>query len=223
MSTPVADPADPAALDAALSDNLHHFQALQQIMAPTRNEWYGCGSYLMGPESMDYEPSMRPKQALLFNCAATARNVLEVGVHGGHSLLLVLLASPETRITCVDTCAWTHTAKCVEYLQTHFPGRITLIKGDSRAVLPLIQAVYDLVHVDGEHTYQGAKTDMEHALRLSHSKTSFIIDDFAVEGIKAAVMDMADIRVVHASECPWGNCLAVRKDVQTRKISAQAT
>lgn len=195
----------------ALRAGFHHFRALQGIMAPTRDVWKPCGSYLMGPDSLDYDPSMHAKQALLFSTAKGKRNALEIGVHGGHSLLLTLLANPDCHITCIDTCGWTHTAQCVAYLQSQFPGRITLLRGDSRAVLPILQNVYDLIHVDGDHTYDGARFDMEHAHRLSHPHTAFVFDDYS-HGIARAVADLADLfEVVEVPNCAWTNCMARRR------------
>lgn len=196
----------------ALHANFRHFVALQGLMAPTREEWHPCGSYLMGPASMDYEPRMHAKQALLFEHARGRRNVLEIGVHGGHSLLLTLLAAPQAHVTCVDLCAWSHTARCVAYLQSQFPGRVTLLRGSSRDVLPLVQGVFDLVHVDGDHSYEGAKFDMEHAHRLSAPDTVFVFDDY-YDGIARAVDELGHLfELVDVPMCSWTNCLLRRRD-----------
>ncbi len=195
----------------ALRAHFRHFAALQDIMRPTADEWRPCGSYLMGPASMDYDPSMHPKQALLFESARGRRNALEVGVHGGHSLLMILLASPRAHVTCVDICAWAHTARCVAYLQAQFPGRITMLRGCSREVLPLLQDTFDFVHVDGDHSYEGARFDMEQAHRLSAPDTTFIFDDFSGH-IARAVADLAPLfEVLRAPSCAWNNCLARRR------------
>ena len=196
---------------ACLRANFHHFGALQDLMRPTKAEWYPCGSYLMGPGSMDYEPSMHAKQALLFAHAKGKRSVLEIGVHGGHSLLMVLLAGA-AHVTCVDICSWAHTAACVAYLQAHFPGRVTLLRGDSRAVLPLIQDSFDMIHVDGDHSYEGAKFDMQHSHRLSHRDTTFIFDDFCGD-IAAAAGDLGLFDILDVPSCAWNNCLARRRAV----------
>jgi SAM-dependent methyltransferase len=194
----------------ALAGAWRHFVQLQAIMRATRHEWAGCGSYLMGPESMDYDPRVLPKQRALWSRAAGAGNVLEVGVHGGHSALLMLLASPGCRITCVDLCGWTHTAECVRYLQAQFPGRVTLLKGDSADVLPLIEGDFDLVHLDGEHTYEKAVVDIRESLRVSRPGATFVVDDYH-DGVKRAVDGCEQLRIVEVPSCPWQNCVAVRE------------
>lgn len=192
----------------ALLRHFRHFAALQDIMGPSRAEWQPCGSYLMGPASLDYDPSMLPKQALLFDRARGARSALEVGVHGGHSLLLLLLAEPGCRVTCVDVCGWSHTARCVRYLRDQFPGRVVLLEGDSRDVLPVVHAEFDLVHVDGDHSLEGAKADMLQAARLAHPGTTFVFDDYC-DGIARAVDELAHtFEVVEVPSCPWRNCVA---------------
>lgn len=194
-----------------LVEHFHHFVELQKIMEPTRDEWHPCGTYLMGPESMDYDPRMIPKQWLLYEQAKGKKRILEIGVHGAHSLLVCLIASPEARITCVDICHWTHVEKCVAYLQTHFPDRIAFIKGDSASVLPSITETFDLVHVDGDHSYEGAKSDMVHAHRLSHPETSFVIDDFC-DGIERAVHELSDVyQIMCVPGGYWNNCLVRRR------------
>jgi hypothetical protein len=195
----------------ALVQNFHHFVALQEILALTRDQWHPCGTYLMGPDSMDYEPSMLPKQQVLFDQAKEKRSILEIGVHGAHSLLISLMANPDARITCVDICHWEHVEKCVSYLQTQFPDRIVFLKGDSRTVLPCLVGPFDMIHVDGDHSYEGAKFDMVQSHRLSHPLTSFVFDDY-FDGIHRAVTELSGLfEVTFVPSCVWGNCLLRRR------------
>lgn len=193
----------------ALVNNWHHFVALQQLMEPTRQEWHPCGSYLMGPGSMNYDASMWSKQVLLFDSCKGKQDILEIGVHGGHSLLIALLANPHARIIAVDTCQYSHTRPCVEYLQSQFPGRIQLCVGSSRDVLPSMKTEFDMIHVDGDHSYEGAKADMVDAHRLSKQNTLFVFDDYS-HGIARAVNDLGLFKVVSIPGCAWSNCLAVK-------------
>ncbi len=191
----------------------HHFVQLQRFMMATTNQWYPCGGYLMSPKSMDYDPALRPKQLALFKACVGARNVLEIGVHGGHSLLIALLASDTSTVTCIDIGTFDHTIECVKYLQSQFPGRITYIRGDSTDVLPRLYASFDVVHVDGDHSYEGVRRDLEHAVRLSHAATKFVIDDY-YDGVKRAVDESFD--VVEYPGGPWSNCVAKPKNASAR-------
>lgn len=200
----------------SLIRNFHHFWKLQEIMEITRDEWHPCGTYLMGPDSMDYEPSMLPKQQLLYEAAKGKKRVLEIGVHGAHSLLICLIADPDSHVTCIDICAWAHVEKCVAYLQKEFPRRITFLKGDSATILPMMFDTFDMVHVDGDHSYEGAKADMVQAHRLSHADTTFIFDDYC-DGIYRAVSELTDLfEVVFVPNgCAWRNCMLRRRDRST--------
>ncbi len=197
------------------------FQRLQDTCGPTRAEWAPCGGYLMGPDSLDYEPAMRPKQELLFDvCRARAGGrMLEIGAHAGHSALLALLAGMD--VVCVDPCGWEHTPRCLAVLRACFPGRVTLLRGTSQAVLPLLEGTFEVIHVDGDHSYEASKHDMEHAHRLSYVQTVFVFDDYS-GGVARAADELAHkFRVVLESGGPWGNCAAVRRDVVTQPPLSQ--
>ncbi len=197
---------------AALRKGFHHFVALQRLMMPTANEWYPCGGYMMSPHSgMDYEPSMLAKQAVLFEACKDAKTVLEVGVHGGHSLLLALLANDSSTVVCMDIGAYSHTLPCVRYLQSQFPGRVLYIQGDSSAILPLVHATFDTIHIDGNHSYDGIKQDITNSLRLAKKDTIFILDDY-YDGVERAVRDVGALEVIHVPNCAWTNCVALLTD-----------
>lgn len=195
-----------------------HFVQLNNIMKETMSEWIGCGSYLVAPPNwLDYNPKMIAKQELLFSTAKQMNatdTYFEVGVHGGHSLFIVLIANPSVKVTCVDICCWSHTKKCVDYLNTNFNNRITLIAGDSLKILPTIcDGPYDVIHIDGDHSnYERVKSDIVQAYRLSKPNTTFIFDDYQdnVYRILQSMKDCYTISIV--PDCSWTNCLAYRKD-----------
>lgn len=193
----------------AIRNGFRHFVELQRLMIPTVSQWYPCGGYMMSPGSMDYDPQMHGKQAALFRACKPARSVLEIGVHGGHSLLIALLANDTSTITCMDIGAYDHTLPCVQYLQSQFPGRIVYLQGDSSTVLPGVHASFDVVHVDGDHSYEGVVRDVVQALRLSHENTTFVIDDY-YDGVKRAVEDVNALDVVQIPGCAWTNCVMKR-------------
>ena len=45
---------------------------------------------------------MFEKQKLLFDLSKKSKTILEIGVYMGHSLLIILLANPKAKITCID-------------------------------------------------------------------------------------------------------------------------
>lgn len=173
-----------------LAANFHHFEILRDIMRPTLSEWKGCGSYLIdGGESMEYDPSMYGKQCSLYDCAKAAGHAFEIGVHGGHSLLIMLLADAKLKITCVDICAWSHTEKCVKYLNSAFGDRITFWKGDTLTTLPAIvdnggAERWDLIHIDGSHDIDVIREEFELVRRrATPGATVVVFDDYSAPGL----------------------------------------
>lgn len=59
-----------------------------------------------------------------------------------------------------------------------FPSRHILKKGDSKLVLPMINDSFDLIFIDGDHTFAGAWKDLENCLRLCHRDTVIVLDDW---------------------------------------------
>jgi predicted O-methyltransferase YrrM len=197
----------------AFNANINHFRALVDIMHERPN-WGGCGTYLIAaPNTREYNPTMKAKQELLFETAKKATNVFEIGVHGAHSIFIMLLANPNLKITCVDICFWEHVEKCVQYLNDHFGNKITLIKGDSMRVLAGIEGTFDFIHVDGSHDYSYVKNDIEHAHRLSTKDTVFIFDDYESPAGQALKDDPRFV-ITEVPDCSWTNCIAMRADNQ---------
>lgn len=192
--------------------NMHHFKALGDIMAKTFNSWRGIGSYLINGQSLDYEPVMRPKQENLFEYAKQATRALEIGVHGGHSLFIMLLANPTIKIDAIDLCLWEHTEKCVEYLNSQFQNRITLYKGDSLASIHLISPnKYDLVHIDGDHHEHYVRQEFNLLKPTFTKDTNIVFDDIEAPNVFDFVINNDEIVVLDIPECRWPNCIAAYK------------
>lgn len=96
-------------------ENWEHITALANIMETTIADWKGCGSYMCNGNDTDYAWAFFYKQELLWKTIRelTDCKLLEIGVHGAQSLLLILMASPELEIVAIDPCFWKHTAACV--------------------------------------------------------------------------------------------------------------
>ena len=89
------------------------------------------------------------------------RTVCETGVNAGHSASGYLLANPTLHYYGFDLGKHNYTRRAVNFLQTVFPGRVTMTWGDSAQTLQRFHAdhldfVCDLAIVDGLHTHAGA-------------------------------------------------------------------
>ena len=190
-----------------------HFNQIKAIIEPTFDEWKSAGSYLMNGHSLEYEASMLEKQLLLFKAAKNAKHVLEIGVHAGHSLLIMLLANPDVRIDCIDICQWSHTEKCVEYLNRVFENRVTLHKGESLTVLPTLTGMFDMIHVDGAHDPDIIRREVEQVSRMATLDSVYVFDDYDMNGICDYIHSEFKNVYVPSNWCPWRNCIAKRTDM----------
>ena len=108
-------------------------------------------------------PRFAQKRINLFNLAASATRMLEVGVNGGHSLYLALSANPDLQVIGVDICrqvepGWgpvhLYVPAAFAWLERAFPGRCRFEAGNSLLILPRIAEEspnlrIDLLHLDG--------------------------------------------------------------------------
>jgi predicted O-methyltransferase YrrM len=123
------------------------------------------------------EESLKIKRLNLMRAAERAEQVLEIGFNAGHSALLMLLANPRLRITALDLFDSPYTETCARYLSDVFPGRLKMVRGDSRTALDLLQSgTFDLVHYDGGKDATIA-SDLDKTRRLVVDDHLLVIDD----------------------------------------------
>jgi len=105
--------------------------------------------------------------------------VLEVGFNAGFSSLLMLMVNKGLNLHAVDLGEHAYVMPCFNRIKEDHP-EISIQLGDSKKVLSeLVQKgeQYDLIHIDGDHSYAGCKADIENALQLSKKGTVIVIDD----------------------------------------------
>jgi len=111
--------------------------------------------------------------------------IMEIGFNAGHSAEIFLQHNPHATVTSFDLGMHPYVTHAKEYMDQHYPGRHTLILGDSKETIPTyIQTHYndplvpfDVIFIDGDHEYHGARTDMNHCFHLAHRDTIVILDD----------------------------------------------
>ena len=122
----------------------------------------------------------------LYKLCEGSRNILEVGLNGGHSACLFYYANPSIELLSFDICRHAYTSMVFDYLKTKY--KIELVRGDSRDELPkyMIQKPFDVIHIDGGHGESCAKSDLQNCKRFSHEATVLVFDDSnapAIHGI----------------------------------------
>jgi predicted O-methyltransferase YrrM len=113
--------------------------------------------------------------------------VCEVGFNAGFSAALWLLTNPSLQLFCLDLGEHAYTKPCFDALKKEFGDHIQLVLGDSRQTMKTVSPGYDLVHVDGGHTEEVAKSDCEQALRILKPQGLLLLDDTNLTAVQKGV------------------------------------
>ena len=141
----------------------------------------------------------------LFLVASLARKgIVEIGRHNGGSTFLLACANSEVPIWSIDI-APQDDDRLRRLLAEHGVGRnVDLIVGDSqRGEFPEIGA-YDLLFVDGDHSYEGCMADLEkHFPGLEPGGHLVLHDCYAGLAVQPAVFDFVARRDVTVVRSPY--------------------
>ncbi len=114
------------------------------------------------------------------------KRALEIGSFEGASAIWLLDFFSGLKITCVDTFSPGFDDVTGEYEQRfdrnvlEYGNRVIKLKGKSTDVLKSFssRSKYDLIYIDGDHTYEGVKADIELAYPLLKAGGVMIFDDY---------------------------------------------
>lgn len=174
--------------------------------------YMGCGSYLFDGQTYQYNSDMFPKQQLLYSRAKEATSVLEVGSYMGHSILIMLLANPKLHVVSVDISDQ-YIVPAIRVLKRHFPdAQINFYHNDSLHVLPKLEKIFDLFHIDGHHAENHIRQEFALCKKLSKYVLNdknimrIIFDDIScceaiISNIAKEYTCITQIR----PNCPWPN------------------
>ena len=105
------------------------------------------------------------------------KTMLEIGFNAGHSADVFLSQNPNLKLTSYDLGEHTYTLVAKEYIDKKYPGRHTLVLGDSKETLPRNVGLYDCFFIDGGHDYASASSDMKECARLAKPYAIVVMDD----------------------------------------------
>lgn len=172
-------------IDLMFNKNKHHLDNLLDIIVNKNPDYLQPGKLegncLYENCTTNLNDKLQSKQYNIFKIAAASKTLLEIGSNGGHSLLIMLLASPDSIIYSFDLCNHPYTEPCVDYLNKEFNNRIIFQKGDSGITIPKFikknpTLEIDAFSIDGRHDY-GADADFKNCLALAKNNSIIIWDD----------------------------------------------
>jgi predicted O-methyltransferase YrrM len=144
------------------------------------------------------------------------QKILEVGFNAGHSSVLFLSSRPDIRVLSFDIGKHGYVKNAKDFVDMHFPKRHKLILGDSTKTIPAYARThnnkYDLIFIDGGHSFNVALSDIINLEKLSHEKTIVIIDDINLSGVSKAYLQCVDESILipekisSAGKRKWAIC-----------------
>jgi predicted O-methyltransferase YrrM len=115
---------------------------------------------------------------------STSKNIMEIGFNAGHSSEIFLKNNPDCHVTSFDIGDYMSVLHAKDYIDLTYPGRHTLIIGNSTITIPKYVLdnpgkVFDFIFIDGGHDYPVPADDLENCSKLADKNTTFAIDDVA--------------------------------------------
>ena len=112
---------------------------------------------------------------------AQLQNILEIGFLAGHSAEMFLSLNKTVKVTSIDECVLQSIRAGKDYIDLYYPGRHSLIKGNSNNILKddefnNSQIKYDIILIDGSFKYDVIKQDILLSKTLAHENTILIIN-----------------------------------------------
>jgi mannosyltransferase OCH1-like enzyme len=171
----------PTVYNEAISSSQHLIQDLNEIIKKTGELLEGNVFYEHHSQNFDVHVDyFQNKRYNLFYEGKLALDILEVGFNAGHSALLYLLANPYSKIHFFDLGEHRYSRDCFKYLDSKFPGRLSVVWGDSTVTIPQFQEhrLFDFIHIDGGHTRFIAESDFHNCRSLARNHALVMIDDY---------------------------------------------
>jgi predicted O-methyltransferase YrrM len=108
--------------------------------------------------------------------------IFEIGFNAGLSSAAFLSAREDVQVVSVDLGEHPYVLDAKRWIDATYPGRHTLIIGDSTVTVPTLMKRFpnfspDLIFIDGGHDAPIPEKDLKNCLTLGRADTWYIFDD----------------------------------------------
>ena len=153
--------------------NFKEIKDLDVYLAESRNSDFEGHSGTIVEQSLNYQRLIRDP---------SIKTAMEIGFNAGHSARNYLQANPSLTLVSFDIGKFSGVYVGKKYIDEEFPGRHTLIIGDSTKTVPQYikdnpGKTFDYIFIDGGHDYDTAKADLTNCWHLAHKNTLVVLDD----------------------------------------------
>ncbi len=146
--------------------NLNDFYKMQKIN-------YFEGHTQQVPEQIKFLKNIVGNKSII--------NVMEIGFNGGHSSEIFLSSNKNINLVSFDDASHEYVKLGKQFIDKNYFGRHELIIGDSLITVPeyskKTNKKFDLIFIDGGHSYDISKGDLLNCKHLANDKTIVIMDD----------------------------------------------
>jgi predicted O-methyltransferase YrrM len=147
---------------------------------------YLAASGLSGFEGHSQQLPAQTSLLASYTSKSNVKTVLEIGFNAGHSSDTFLKSNDNVSVTSFDLGHHNYVIYGKSYIDQKYPERHLLIIGDSTETLPAVikttDTKYDVIFIDGGHTYEIAYSDLINCKHLAHKDTIVIMDDVTNAG-----------------------------------------
>ena len=119
------------------------------------------------------------------------KHIFEIGTNAGHSAAIILELFPDVKVTSIDIGQYDYTRVAANTLKEKFGDRFEYIEQSTVEYfmdLKVGKAEFpegvDIINIDGDHSINGAKNDIE--LALYTNVPHILVDDFKKYGVPSA-------------------------------------
>ena len=140
------------------------------------------------------------------------KNILEIGFNTGVSSAYFLSARDDIHVISVDIGIHKYVNDCKRLIDKQFPGRHSLIIGDSKKIIPEFVKLgadmkVDLIFIDGDHMEPTPLIDARNCLALADKETVLVMDDTnLINGWAGVLQAMCELIIKKEIDCTRVRC-----------------